>query len=102
MPMMWQDFVFMAGSLLSLVFLLPTLRDSMANVPLGTSLPSAAIGFVYGGTFISLDMMFSGLGAICAGTMWSAIALLRSPNPLPIPRTEPDTPAPTANAPNAD
>lgn len=100
--MMWQDFVFMAGSLFSLVFLLPTLRDSMANVPLGTSLPSAAIGFIYGGTFISLGMLYSGLGAICAGTMWSAIALLRSPNPLPFPNTSEETPTPTANAPNAD
>ena len=100
--MMWQDLVFMAGSSLSLFFLLPTLRDSMAHIPLGTSLPSATIGFVYGGTFLSLGMTFSGLGAICTGLMWSAIATLRSPNPLPFFDSEEDTPSPTASPPHAD
>ncbi|WP_247003381.1 hypothetical protein [Halosolutus gelatinilyticus] len=77
--MMWQDFVFMIGSGLSIVFLAPTLRDASANVPLGTSLPSMAIGFVYGTTFFTLGMTFSALGAFAAGSMWSLIALLRSP-----------------------
>ena len=99
--MMWQDLVFMAGSSLSLFFLLPTLRDSMAHVPLGTSLPSATIGFIYGATFMSLGMTFSGIGAMCTGVMWSAIATLRSPNPLPFFGDE-DSPTPTASAPNAD
>jgi len=49
--MMWQDLVFMFGSGLSIIFLAPTLRDSSARVPLGTSLPSMGIGFVYGTTF---------------------------------------------------
>ncbi len=100
--MMWQDFVFMAGSLFSLVFLLPTLRDSMANVPLGTSLPSATIGFIYGGTFMSLGMMYSGLGAMSAGLMWSAIAVIRSPSPFPIRNQSEKSPAPSASPPNAD
>lgn len=100
--MMWQDLVFLVGSSLSLVFLLPTLRDSMAHVPLGTSLPSATIGFIYGATFMSLDMSLSGIGAMCAGVMWSAIALLRSPNPLPFFDTEMESPTPTASPPNAD
>ena len=100
--MMWQDLVFMAGSSLSLFFLLPTLRDSMAHIPLGTSLPSATIGFVYGGTFLSLGMTFSGLGAICTGLMWSAIATLRSPNPLPFSDTEENPSTPTASPPHAD
>lgn len=100
--MMWQDLVFMLGSSLSLVFLFPTLRDSMAHVPLGTSLPSATIGFIYGGTFMSLGMTLSGVGAICAGLMWSAIALLRSPNPLPFFDSKTETPTPTAAPLNAD
>ena len=100
--MMWQDLVFMTGSALSLFFLLPTLRDSMAHVPLGTSLPSATIGFVYGGTFMSLGMTLSGVGAMCAGLMWSAIALLRSPNPLPFFGSENESTSPSAAAPNAD
>lgn len=77
--MMWQDLVFMLGSGLSIVFLAPTLRNANANVPLGTSLPSMGIGFVYAATFFTLEMTFSAAGAFAAGTMWSLIALFRSP-----------------------
>ncbi|MFA9502782.1 hypothetical protein NP511_10725 [Natrinema thermotolerans] len=77
--MMWQDLVFMLGSGLSIVFLAPTLRDSSARVPLGTSLPSMGIGFVYATTFFTLGMTFSAMGAFAAGSMWSLIALFRSP-----------------------
>ncbi|MXV61512.1 hypothetical protein GS429_05420 [Natronorubrum sp. JWXQ-INN-674] len=77
--MMWQDLVFMLGSGLSIIFLAPTLRDASARVPLGTSLPSMGIGFVYGATFFTLGMTFSALGALAAGAMWSLIALIRSP-----------------------
>ncbi|WP_222915724.1 hypothetical protein [Natrinema sp. SYSU A 869] len=77
--MMWQDLVFMIGSSLSIVFLAPTLRDSSARVPLGTSLPSMGIGFVYSMTFFTLGMTFSATGAFAAGSMWSLIALIRSP-----------------------
>ncbi|ELY70184.1 hypothetical protein C488_19262 [Natrinema pellirubrum DSM 15624] len=69
----------MLGSGLSIVFLAPTLRDSSARVPLGTSLPSMGIGFVYATTFFTLGMTFSAMGAFAAGTMWSLIALFRSP-----------------------
>nr|WP_306060610.1 hypothetical protein [Natronococcus sp. AD5] len=98
--MMWQDLVFLAGSVLSLFFLVPTLRDSMAHIPLGTSLPSATIGFVYGTTFLSLGMTFSGAGAMATGLMWSAIAMLRSPNPLTSATADPSAPRPAP--PNAD
>ncbi|SEW26960.1 hypothetical protein [Natrinema salifodinae] len=77
--MMWQDLVFMVGSSLSIIFLAPTLRDSSARVPLGTSLPSMGIGFTYSMTFFTLGMTFSAAGAFAAGTMWSLIALFRSP-----------------------
>lgn len=79
---MWQDIIFLAGSVFSLVVLLPTLRDTMANVPLGTSLPSAAIGTVYGITFFSLGMTLSATGSILTGVMWALIAALRSPHPF--------------------
>ncbi len=77
--MMWQDLVFMLGSGLSIVFLAPTLRDASARVPLGTSLPSMAIGLVYAATFFTLGMTFSAAGSFAAGTMWALIALVRSP-----------------------
>ena len=82
--MMWQDLVFMLGSSLSIVFLAPTLRDSNARVPLGTSLPSMGIGFVYSVTFFTLGMTFSAAGALAAGSMWSMIALFRSPQGISI------------------
>ncbi|WP_135535017.1 MULTISPECIES: hypothetical protein [Halostella] len=78
--MMWQDFVFMLGSSLSIFFLAPTLRDAEARVPLGTSLPSMIIGLAYGLTFTTLGMTFSALGAFAAGSMWSLIAVVRSPS----------------------
>ncbi|MFC4249587.1 hypothetical protein ACFOZ7_22090 [Natribaculum luteum] len=77
--MMWQDLVFLVGSSLSIVFLAPTLRDRTARVPLGTSLPSMGIGGVYAFTFSTLGMSFSAAGAAAAATMWSLIALYRSP-----------------------
>ena len=80
--MMWQDLIFLAGSVFSLIVLVPTLRDSMANIPLGTTLPSATIGIIYGTTFFSLGMTMSALGSLLTGIMWSLIALLRSPHPL--------------------
>ncbi len=33
MSMMWQDLIFLAGSVLSIVFLAPTVRDATANIP---------------------------------------------------------------------
>lgn len=77
--MMWQDFVFMAGSSLSVLFLAPTIRDASARVPLATSLPSMIVGGVYSMTFLTLGMTFSALGAAATCTMWSMIAALRSP-----------------------
>ncbi len=78
--MMWQDLVFLAGSVFSLAVLVPTLRDSMASVPLGTTLPSATIGVIYGVTFFSLGMTLSAAGSFLTGVMWSLIAYLRSPH----------------------
>ena len=79
--MMWQDFVFLVGSTLSIVFLAPTLRDQAARVPLGTSLPSMGIGVVYAVTFATLGMTFSAVGSLAAATMWTLIATFRSPSP---------------------
>ena len=98
---MWQDFVFLAGSVFSLFVLVPTLRDSMANVPLGTTLPSATIGLVYGTTFFTLGMHFSAVGSFLTGVMWSLVAYLRSPNPIKE-RTDTETTAPRSVPQNAD
>jgi len=76
---MWQDFIFTVGSVFSIVVLMPTLKDRMATIPLGTSVPSALIGLVYGSTFFTMGMTFSATGSVATGVLWSLIAALRSP-----------------------
>lgn len=77
--MIWQDLIFTAGSVFSIVVLAPTLKDKMATIPLGTSLPSALIGLVYGSAFFTMGMTFSAAGSFATGVLWSLIAALRSP-----------------------
>lgn len=77
---MWQDFVFLVGSVVSIVSLTPTLRSALASVPLATSLPSAGIGFLYGATYFTLGMPFSAAGSVAAGLMWSLILAFRRPS----------------------
>lgn len=76
---MWQDFIFLTGSVISIISLTPTLRSAVASVPWATSLPSAAIGLVYGATYLSLGMTFSAAGSFAAGLMWSLILAFRRP-----------------------
>lgn len=78
--MMWQDFVFLVGSMTSVIFLYPTLRDAASRVPRATSVPSMIIGGVYSLTFFTLGMEFSAIGSFSACTMWSLIALFRAPD----------------------
>ena len=103
--MMWQDLVFLLGSVFSIAVLAPTLRDATARVPLGTSAPSALIGLVYGATFFSMGMSFSGAGSALAGIMWSLIAFLRAPpsgDESNAAATAESHPRASARAPNAD
>ena len=78
--MIWQELVFTVGSVFSILVLAPTLTDRMASIPLGTSLPSAFLGLVYGSTFFTMGMTFSATGSLATGVLWSLIAALRSPN----------------------
>jgi len=77
--MIWQDLVFLAGSVFSIVVLAPTLKDRTARIPLGTSLPSALIGVVYGASFYSMGMAFSATESLLTGVLWGGVAALRSP-----------------------
>lgn len=103
--MMWQDIVFLAGNVFSIVALAPTLKDSTSQVPLGTSLPSLTLGFVYGTAFLTMGMTYSALGALLTGLIWGLIALFRSSTDVSglvgsLRRTS--NAAPTASPPNAD
>ncbi len=77
---MWQDLVFLVGSMTSVAFLYPTLRDKASRVPRATSVPSMIIGGVYAFTFFTLGMTFSAIGSFAACTMWSLIAAFRGPD----------------------
>lgn len=79
MEMMWQDLVFLAGSILSIVFLAPTIKDASARVPLGSSVPSMTIGGIYAFTYGTMGMTFSAAGSIGVAVMWSLIACYRAP-----------------------
>ncbi len=79
--MMWQDLVFLVGSILSIVFLAPTLRDKTAQIPLGSSMPSMTIGSIYTITYATMGMRFSALGSAGVAIMWSLIVCYRSPGP---------------------
>jgi len=95
---MWQDIIFTVGSVFSIVVLMPTLRDRMATIPLGTSVPSALIGLVYGSTFFTMGLTFSAAGSIATGVLWSLIAALRSPA-SPLRQAADRTPAADATGP---
>ncbi|NGM68494.1 hypothetical protein G6M89_05625 [Natronolimnobius sp. AArcel1] len=78
---MWQDLVFLAGSALSIVFLAPTIRNSTARIPLGSSVPSMTIGTVYAVTYGTLGMTFSAVGSLGVAIMWALIVSYRAPRP---------------------
>lgn len=78
--MIWQDLVFLAGNIVSIVTLTPTLRDTTTRIPLATTVPSATIGLLYGVTFFTLGMTFSALGALVTAVLWTLICALRSPH----------------------
>ena len=77
--MVWQDSIFMFGSMLTVIFLAPAVRDANARIPLATSLPKVALGAVYAATFASLGMRFAAVGLLATGVMWSLLAAYRSP-----------------------
>ncbi|WP_081655645.1 hypothetical protein [Halopiger goleimassiliensis] len=80
--MAWQDLIFLVGSLLTVVVLVPAARDVEARIPLVTSLPKMALGAVYAVTFASLGMYLAAVGLVATGVMWWLIAAFRSPNGL--------------------
>ncbi|WP_235920843.1 hypothetical protein [Natronorubrum halalkaliphilum] len=77
--MLWQDLIFVFGSLLTVVFLTPTVRNVDARIPLGTSVPKMALGVVYALTFASLGMTLAAVGVFGTGIMWALVARYRSP-----------------------
>lgn len=83
---LWQDLVFVVGSLLTVVVLAPTVRNVDARIPLGTSLPKTGLGVVYALTFASMGMPFAAVGVFATAIMWSLVAMYRSPGARLSPR----------------
>lgn len=76
---MYADLVFTVGGVLLAGLLLPTVVNSDSVVPRTTSVPTGAVLFVFGTTFISMGMYASGCMNILTGFMWLFIAAVRAP-----------------------
>ena len=77
--MVWQDFVFLAVNFILALVLIPTLRDEEASIPIWTSVPTTLILYLYFGTFLSMDLQLSALGAALTAVIWTFIAIYRRP-----------------------
>lgn len=101
-PTMWQDIVILAGSIVAIVSLFPTLLDEDASVPLSTSVPTLVVLSGQGVAFYTLGLMGSAIGAGAGFVVWSLIAYHKAPE------DSVQTPAPesanrqTGHAPHAD
>lgn len=74
----WQSLVFMAGSLLFALLLLPTIKDEEASVPLATSVPTGTILLIYALTFLTMDgHLLSAAGSLASAIAWFYIAVFR-------------------------
>ncbi|WP_276302303.1 hypothetical protein [Halorussus lipolyticus] len=77
---MWQDTVILAGSIVAIASLFPTLLDENASVPLSTSVPTLVVLSGQGVAFYTLDLLGSAVGALAGFVVWSLIAYFKSPD----------------------
>lgn len=85
--MKWQEVVFLGGSIVIMLSLVPTLRDEDATVPLRTSVPSVVVLFCQTLAFTSLGMISSAAGTAMGFGLWTLIARYKSPDDSVIPET---------------
>lgn len=76
---MWQDIVILAGSIVAIASLIPTLIDENAIVPHTTSIPTMVVLSGQGVAFYTLDLLGSALGAGAGILIWSLIAYYKAP-----------------------
>lgn len=74
---LWQDHVFLIGSFVTAIVLIPTLRDPKSTLPILTSGPTSVILLVYSFTYFTLELYLSAFGAFVTGLMWTAILVYR-------------------------
>ncbi len=80
---MWQDIVILAGSIVAIASLVPTLLDENASVPHKTSVPTLVVLSGQGFAFYSMDLLGSALGAAAGLVIWSLIAYYKAPEDSP-------------------
>lgn len=78
--MNWQDAVFLGGSIVIMLSLVPTLRDEDAKIPLRTSVPSVVVLLCQTLAFSSLGMTASAAGTGMGFGLWTLIAKYKSPD----------------------
>lgn len=77
---MWQDIVILAGSIVAIASLFPTLLDEDASVPHETSVPTLVVLSTQGVAFYSLGLLGSAAGAAAGFAVWSLIAYYKAPD----------------------
>lgn len=76
---MWQDIVILAGSIVAIASLVPTLLDEEASVPLTTSVPTLVVLSTQAVAFYTLGLLGSALGAGAGFVIWTLIAYFKAP-----------------------
>lgn len=102
---MWQDIVILAGSIVAIASLFPTLLDEDASVPLTTSVPTLLVLSTQGVAFYTIGLLGSAAGAAAGFAVWSLIAYYKAPDSQTQTSTQAQThtSAQTSNAvPHAD
>lgn len=77
---MWQDYVILAGSIVAIASLVPTLLDEDAGVPLTTSVPTVLVLSGQSVAFYTLDLLGAAAGAAAGFGLWTLIALRKTPD----------------------
>jgi hypothetical protein len=77
---MWQDTVILAGSIVAIASLVPTILDEDAIVPHMTSIPTLVVLSGQSVAFYSLGLTGSALGAGAGLIVWSLIAYYKAPD----------------------
>lgn len=77
---MWQDIVILAGSIVAIASLIPTLIDENALVPHTTSIPTLIVLSGQSVAFYTLGLLGSAVGAGAGICIWSLIAYYKAPD----------------------
>lgn len=72
------DAIFTVGSIIFIIGLLPACLGPKTQIPLRTSIPTAAVLLVYAGTFAVMGLQYSAFFSAATAGMWIFLAIDRS------------------------